>query len=167
MQCIFTTIFGPKENVDMFNTMLQNIYIYGNLGLNTEIVVYTTTEYAERLVGHPVKVLTTSTYDPVDPKLDIFTLGIGALYEKVLYLDIEIMVRGPVQAIFDVCQDDILYTMDRVPYLYPPYDSEPPYIKWGVMLYNTSSTVQSSFPNNLVCDDTGAGFGSLRRQLPA
>ena len=41
MNCIFCCIFNQTQYIDMFYLLLESILIYGNLGDNTKILLYT------------------------------------------------------------------------------------------------------------------------------
>ena len=45
MNCIFTCVFNNKKYIDMFYLLLESIYIYGNLDDNTDILLYTSSEF--------------------------------------------------------------------------------------------------------------------------
>ena len=45
MKCIFCCVFFQEKYVDMFYLLLESIFIYGNLDDNTNILVYTSTNF--------------------------------------------------------------------------------------------------------------------------
>jgi hypothetical protein len=45
-------------------------------------------------------------------RLDIFKLSIEK-YNKILYLDIDILVKDDINKVFDVCQEDVLYALEE------------------------------------------------------
>jgi FkbM family methyltransferase len=56
------------------------------------------------------------TYDNIDKacksRLDLFDLHISH-YNKIIYLDTDILVKDNIQKVFDVCYDDILYVVEE------------------------------------------------------
>ena len=123
MNCIFTCVFNQKQYVDMFFLLLESILIYGNLNDNTDILVYTSTEFMEIISQSPlfgdgkIKFEINDTYDNIDKackaRLDLFELESISNYDKVLYLDTDILVKGDINKVFDVCKEDILYVLEE------------------------------------------------------
>jgi len=58
-----------------------------------------------------------NTYNNIDKackaRLDLFNLSSVKNYNKILYLDIDILVKGGISNVFDVCKDDILYVLEE------------------------------------------------------
>ena len=143
MNCIFICVFNQEKNVDMFYLLLESILLYGNLGPNTEILVYTSTDfmnmikqsilYDTNMIKHSVlyddtkhsvlfdfdeiKFEICDTYDSIDKackaKLDLFNLPSIIKYNKILYLDTNILIKDDINKVFNVCQDDILYVLEE------------------------------------------------------
>jgi hypothetical protein len=49
MNCIFICVFNQIQYVDMFYLLLKSIFIYANLDNNTHILVYTLTEFMNKI----------------------------------------------------------------------------------------------------------------------
>jgi len=120
MNCIFCTVFNKDKYVDMFFLLLESIAIYGNL--NGDILVYTSTVFMNRiknshLFHQNIKFEINDIYDTIDKacksRLDIFELTSLEKYNKILYLDTDILVKDDIQKVFDVCKDDILYVLEE------------------------------------------------------
>ena len=45
MNCIFICVFSQEKYVEMFLLLLKSILLYGELFINTDILVYTSTEF--------------------------------------------------------------------------------------------------------------------------
>ena len=45
MNCIFICVFNQKKYVDMFFLLLESIKLYGTLDEQTQILVYTSSEF--------------------------------------------------------------------------------------------------------------------------
>jgi len=56
------------------------------------------------------------TYHTIDKacrsRLDLFDLPIES-YDKILYLDTDILIKGDLSQVFDVCKDDVLYVLEE------------------------------------------------------
>jgi hypothetical protein len=116
-------VFNQPICLDLFKLLLESVFIYGNLGDDTEILVYTSTSFMNAIKGlslfnqTKVKFEINDTYDTIDKacksRLDIFQLESTNKYDKILYLDIDILVKDDVHKVFDVCKEDILYVLEE------------------------------------------------------
>ena len=123
MNCIFVCIFNQEKYVDMFYLMLESIFIYGNLDDNTSILVYTSTTFMNMIkqshLFNSEKIIfeINDTYNDVDKgckaRLDLFNLSSIADFNKILYLDTDILVKDDINKVFDVCREDILYVLEE------------------------------------------------------
>jgi len=123
MNCIFICVFNQEKYVDMFYLLLESIFIYANLDNNTHILVYTSTEFMNMIKDNhlfnsdKVKFEINDTYNNVDKackaRLNLFNLGCINNYEKILYLDTDILIKDQINKVFDVCKEDILYVLEE------------------------------------------------------
>ena len=122
MNCIFVCVFNQNEYVDMLFMLLESIFIYGQLDDRTEILVYTSTQFMNRikqshLFNEKIKFELNDTYNSIDSackaRLDLFSLGSIGNYKKVLYLDTDIIINGDINQIFDACTLDVLYALEE------------------------------------------------------
>jgi len=64
-----------------------------------------------------IKFETNDTFNDVDSacksRLYLFYLSQINNYEKILYLDTDILVKGDINKVFNVCKDDVLYTLEE------------------------------------------------------
>lgn len=106
----------------MFFLLLESIFIYGNLDDNTNILVYTSTRFMNRikrshLFCDKIKFEINDTYDNIDKackaRLDLFNLPFITNYNKILYLDTDILVKNNINKVFDICKEDILYVLEE------------------------------------------------------
>ena len=120
MNCIFVSVFNQTKYVDMFFLMLESIFIYGNLDESTNILVYTSTPFMNmikqsHLFNEKIKFEVNDTYNNIDKackaRLDLFNLDSVKNYNKILYLDTDILVKDDINKVFDVCEEDILYVL--------------------------------------------------------
>ena len=122
MNCIFVCVFNQEKYVDMFFLLLESIFIYGNLEDNTHILVYTSTPLANiikqsHLFNEKIKFEINDTYNNIDKackaRLDLFNLHSITNYNKILYLDTDILVKDDINKVFNVCEEDILYVLEE------------------------------------------------------
>ena len=123
MNCIFCCVFNQEKYVDMFFLLLESIFIYGNLDENTNILVYTSTTFMNMIKqshlfnDEKIKFEINDTYHNIDKackaRLDLFNLSYIKNYNKILYLDTDILVKDDINKVFDVCIEDILYVLEE------------------------------------------------------
>ena len=123
MNCIFVCVFNQEKYVDMFFLLLESIFIYGDLDYNTNILVYTSTSFMNQIKqshlfnDEKIKFEISDTYNDIDKackaRLDLFNLHSIKNYNKILYLDIDILVKHDINKVFYVCQEDILYVLEE------------------------------------------------------
>ena len=120
MNCIFVCLFNNEEKyINMFYLLLESIFIYGNLDANTHIVVYTSTLFMNiiknsHLFDENIIFEINDTYDNIDKaRFDLFNLPCTVNYDKILYLDIAVLVKGDINAVFNVCNEDTLHVLEE------------------------------------------------------
>ena len=102
MNCIYCCIFNKEKYIDMFYLLLESIFTYGKLNDNTEILVYTSTLFMNTIKksylfnDKKIKFEINDTYDTINKackaRLDLFNLSSITNYNKILYLDIDILM---------------------------------------------------------------------------
>ncbi len=138
MNCIFCCVFNQEQYVDMFLLLLESIFIYGNIDDNTNILVYTSTAFMDIIKksilfnDEKIKFEINDTYYDIDKackaRLDLFNLSSIKNYNKILYLDTDILIKDDINKVFDVCNEDILYTFEQG-------DIDNPNNYWGEKLF--------------------------------
>lgn len=122
MNCIFVCVFNQEKYVDMFFLLLESILIYGKLDDYTNILVYTSTQFMNvikrsHLFCDKIKFEINDTYHNIDKackaRLDLFNLPSLVNYNKILYLDTDILVKYDINKVFNVCEEDILYVLEE------------------------------------------------------
>jgi predicted O-methyltransferase YrrM len=120
MNCIFCCVFNQEKYLEMFFLLLESIIIYGELD-NTNILVYTSTSFMNKikqshLFNDNIVFEINDTYDNIDKsckaRLDLFNFDLSN-YEKILYLDTDILVKDDINKVFDVCTEDLLYVLEE------------------------------------------------------
>ena len=112
----------------MLYILLDSIHSYGLKEDNCiEILIYTSTKFMNMIKQSPFyKVLfqiicfeINDTYGSVEKackaRLDLFDLLVASKYncQKILYLDTDIIVKGALQNVFDLCIKDKLYVLEE------------------------------------------------------
>ena len=137
MNCIFVCVFNKEQYVDMFFLLLESILLYGNLDDNTNILVYTSTEFMNKikqnhLFNDSIIFEINDTHNNIDKacksRLDIFHLSSITNYNKVLYLDTDVLVKDDIHKVFNLCEEDKLYVLEE-----GEINSEDDY--WGNVLF--------------------------------
>ena len=123
MKCIFCCVFNQEKYVDMFMLLLESIFIYGNIDTNINILVYTSTPFMNKIKNshlyndEKIKFEINDTYNDIDKsckaRLDLFNLSSIKNYNKILYLDTDILVKDDIHKVFDVCIEDTLYVLQE------------------------------------------------------
>ena len=106
----------------MLYLLLESIFIFGNLDDNTDILIYTSTIFMNKIKQRHLCIENiifeiNDTYDDIDKsckaRLDLFSLKSVSNYNKILYLDTDILIKGDINTIFDVINDDVLYVLEE------------------------------------------------------
>ena len=124
MNCIFVCIFNNQHYVNMFYLLLESIFIYGNLDDNTHILVYTSTPFMKiikesHLFNQKIIFEINDSYNNVDKacksRLDLFNFESikNKNYNKIIYLDTDILIKDDINKVFDVIKDDLLYVLEE------------------------------------------------------
>ena len=158
MNCIFCCVFNQEKYVDMFFLLLESIFIYGNLDCNTNILVYTSTQFMDKIkqshlfIDEKIKFEINETYDNIDKsckaRLDLFNLPSITNYNKILYLDTDILIKDDINKVFDICKEDILYVLEE-----GRIDSDNESDYWGKSLFGDeiyNYTDKSAFTSGII-----------------
>ena len=122
MNCIFICIFNEKKYLDIFYLLLESIFIYGNLENDIKLLVYTSTPFMNmikqsHLFSEQIIFEINDTYHDIDKackaRLDLFNLKSITDYDKILYLDTDILIKDDIHKVFNVCKKDILYVLEE------------------------------------------------------
>jgi len=93
------------------------------LGDNTKILVYTSTIFMNiikkshlfnsEILDFEINDTYTDLNTACKSRLDLFTLDSITKYNKIIYLDIDILVKDDINKVFDVCKKDLLYVLEK------------------------------------------------------
>ena len=138
MNCIFICVFNQTKYVDMFFLLLESIFIYGSLDENTKILIYTSTPFMNMIKdshlfnNDKIEFEINDAYNNIDKackaRLDLFNLPSITKYDKILYLDTDILIKDNIKKVFDICKEDTLYVLEE-----GEIDSKTDY--WGLTLF--------------------------------
>jgi lipopolysaccharide biosynthesis glycosyltransferase len=159
MNCIFICLFNNPNYINMLFLLLESIQLYGLLNNNTEILIYTSTKFMKiinlcpfPIVNQLTKFEINDTYNTIETackaRLDLFQLQSVQKYSKILYLDTDILVKGNIQSIFDICIQDKLYVLEE-----GSIDSDTDF--WGKTLFQNANdlhlyTNKSAFTSGIL-----------------
>jgi lipopolysaccharide biosynthesis glycosyltransferase len=113
-------VFNQVKYVDMFYLLLESLISYG-IKDDTDIFVYTSTRFMNLIQNKfphvKLQFEINDTYTSVDSacraRLDLFDLESTKQYNKILYLDTDIIVKDNLSQVFDLCVNDTLYVLEE------------------------------------------------------
>jgi len=120
MNCIFVCIFAQEKYLDLFYLLLESILLFGKIE-DTHLLVYTTTAFMQKILRSPlfkdfIRFEINDSYHTIDAacrsRLDLFDLSIQT-YDKILYLDTDILIKGDLNKVFELCKEDVLYVLEE------------------------------------------------------
>ena len=123
----------------MLHMLLESIFIYGQLNDSIDILIYTSYDFMYKikqshLYTDKIKFEINDSYTSIDKackaRLDIFDFPSIQKYNKILYLDTDIIVKGSLEKVFDSieCTEEKLYAVEE-----GTIDSETDF--WGKSLF--------------------------------
>lgn len=120
-KCIFICVFNQEKYIELFYLLVKSIRLYGNL-IDTDILVYTSTLFMNKikqsfLYNDQMKFVLNNSYNTVDQackaRLDLFQFKSISKYNKILYLDTDIIIKNDINKLFDIVDEDILYVLEE------------------------------------------------------
>ena len=147
-KCIFICVFNNEKYVNMTYLLLESIYRFGNIKEDTDILIYTSTVFMNMIKnsnynGHNLVFEINDNikpdidnymtiYNSCRSRLDLFYLKSVSNYDKILYLDTDVLIKGDINPIFDLAKEDILYTLEEG-------QIDNPNTFWGNILFGKES----------------------------
>jgi lipopolysaccharide biosynthesis glycosyltransferase len=122
MNCIFICVFNQEKYIELLYLLLESIDRYGKLDNNIEILIYTSTQFMNiikksRFFNEKIQFEINNTYNTIElackARLNLFNLNSVKRYQKILYLDTDILIKGDLKVIFNLCKLDILYVLQE------------------------------------------------------
>ena len=124
-KCIFICVFHNIKFIDMLYLHLESIFTYGDLDEDTDILIYTSTDFMNKIKqwfkwrSFYDKILfeTNDLYNSVDSackaKLDLFEFESVKRYDKILYLDTDVLIKSEINKVFDIIDEDVIYALEE------------------------------------------------------
>ena len=160
MNCIFICLFNNPNYINMLYILLDSIHSYGSINNGSnEILIYTSSKFMNMIKqSHFYKALNkiicfeiNDNYNTVETacksRLDLFNLASVAKYSKFLYLDTDIVVKGDLNIVFNLCTKDKLYALEE-----GFIDSETDF--WGKTLFENAKDLYL-YTNNTTAFSSG------------
>lgn len=120
---IFLCIFHNYGYIKLLNLLLESLYVYGNLQDNTEILIYTNSEFSKIIqentlladkISYHINDEYVSVKSACKARYDFFTIPDIADYNNVLYLDVDIIVKGDINVLFDtIIEREKVYVVEE------------------------------------------------------
>ena len=117
--CIFSCIFHQSKFLDLYFLLLESYFLSNPTNTMIDFVIYTSTPFMEIIKQsrffNPATFLfiINDTLQTVDAackaRLDVFDFPIIESYEKILYLDTDVLIKGNINIIFNICTDETIY----------------------------------------------------------
>lgn len=112
INCILCYMFDQERYIDMFDLFLESILIYGNINTNIHILIYTSTSIMDMIIQN--KLYNNNIIFEINDNYikknemceEILNLQLIKKYNKILYTDINIIIKNDINKIF--CDLNIL-----------------------------------------------------------
>jgi lipopolysaccharide biosynthesis glycosyltransferase len=131
---IYTCVFNNEKYLILLFWFLESIQLFGNLDENTDLLIYTSSSFVEIIKSHPlyndkIVFFINDNYNSIDlalkARLDIFDYEGIDHYDKILYLDTDILILKDLNPIFELIEKNVIYACkegnlieDRHGYMY-------------------------------------------------
>jgi len=102
--------------------LLESIYKFGMLDDNTHILIYTSNDFMNiiknsKLYSSKIVFEINDTLNTIEKacraRLDLFTFELIKNYKKILYLDTDILIKGNLSTVFNICEEELLYVLEE------------------------------------------------------
>ena len=129
-------VFHNEEYLQLLIMLLNSILLYGNINFSTHLLIYTTTNFQQKIrqclqnslyfpmnnanyltfiskIYFQINDNYTTLNDACKSRLDIFEFPITKSYSKILYMDVDCVVQKSIAAMFDILKKDIVYAVQE------------------------------------------------------
>jgi len=171
MNAIFITVFYQEQYVEMVLLLLESMARYDMDSI--QVLIYTSTLFKQKIMESPlyhpsIRIETNDTYDTIGKacgaRLDLFRMNLP--YEKILYLDTDIMINGPLQQVFDFCTEEKLYVLEEGS---PDHPNDFLATFWGKSLFGSGPRPSMGFTSGIMlfpnCDKMRHLFEAIQQDI--
>lgn len=167
---IYTCIFKNNDYIDLLYLWIKSLCLYGNININTtNILIFTNQSFANEIClrlkefeNYKIPIFfhtyegVTSVMQACSSRLQIFNNNFINNYDKILYLDTDILFNNDVNQILDLdILDDRIYAT-KSGYIghefwgsdffdFDKYDKDMPGLCSGIILFKRSPTIKNLF----------------------
>lgn len=143
--CIFICIFNDENYIKLLYLFLESLYISNNNLANIDILIYTSTNFMNIIKQSYLfsdniffEINDNNNYNNISKelcaKLNFFNFESNKNYQKIMYIDVNTIIKGNINILFDIITDDILYIVENETF-YSTF----------IILFNNSDKIKSSF----------------------
>ncbi len=114
---VYFCVFHKEEYVKLLFLLLESMHLFGNVQEDTDIIIYTTTEFKNRIekshlytskIQFQINDSYTTLVQACKARLDIFSFPVINNYQKILYLDTDILFRHPIENVFNIITEEMV-----------------------------------------------------------
>lgn len=169
---IYTCVFMNRDYINLLHLLMKSICLYSNIDRdNTDMLIYATKDIANEICGKlaefndykiPIFFHTYEEHEIVcimqacSCRLQIFNNNFIHEYEKILYIDTDILINGDINKLFNLqIDDDKIYATESgyIGHIYwgahhfdfDVFDRETKGLCSGVMLFRNSHIIKKLF----------------------
>jgi lipopolysaccharide biosynthesis glycosyltransferase len=119
---LYFCIFYNEKYINLSNLLLSSLKKFGNIENNTDILICTSVDFKKKIENNEiiqelnVKFFTfeaNSLYEACSSRLRIFNYKNINQYEKILYIDTDILITGNLNKIFNLNIEEKLYAVEE------------------------------------------------------
>ncbi len=159
MNCILICLFISNKYFNLLPLLLESILLYGKLSPKEYIIIYTSSQFKQKLSQLKIISQLPITFEINDQyhtvlqacasRLDFFTLPNTKKATNCLYLDLDIIIKDDIKPIFSLTKQDLLYTLEEGTIDEGVYPND----HWGKSLFGdtiSSYTDKSAFTSGIL-----------------
>mgnify|MGYP001340103077 CR=1 FL=1 len=122
MNLIYSCVFFQESYIELISILLRSFVIFGNQSEDTDYLIVCSSDFQERIanlfetLGIDGKVWcleATTMFEAAYTRLKIFNYPQIERYQKLLYLDCDILVTDVIHKVFDLQKKDQLYVLQE------------------------------------------------------
>jgi lipopolysaccharide biosynthesis glycosyltransferase len=165
---IYFCVFFNEGYIELAKLLMSSITLFSNLSKNTEIVIMTSEDFKHKIEKEELvtklnikfHIIEAKTlYEACYSRLRIFEYDKINEYDKILYLDTDVLCLNDINEIFNHKIQDLIYAVEENGsrkwhyFLYSKYDAlhvlPKKSFSTGIMLFNNSNVIKDLFITTL------------------